>query len=97
LERPVFVARALTSFLACVEELSAVGFFNISGVTTFDKGVAVRGMKEDDRDGVNGAALGTILDGGLIAGSCGGGWGCACGRLNPGGTEGVEDRELTMS
>lgn len=69
----MFAACALTSFLACEEELSAIGFFDISGVTTLDKGVAVLGMKDDDREGVNGAALGTILEGGLIAGSCDGG------------------------
>jgi hypothetical protein len=70
LDKPVLVARALTSFLACEEELSGTGFFNMSGVTIFDRGVAVLGIKEEDREGVNGAALGTILEGGFIAGSC---------------------------
>jgi len=63
----VLVASALTSFFAWEDEPSARGFFNISGVTTFDNGVAVLGINEDDRDGVNGAALGTILEGGFIA------------------------------
>lgn len=59
--------------------------------------MAVLGIKEELLEGVKGADVGTILEGGLIGASCteGGGW--AWGSSNPGGTIGVEDREPPIS
>lgn len=80
----------------------------VSGTETLASGVAALGMKDELRDGVNGAEVGTIREVGLEGVSSrmgGGGWPCgSCmpisspggglgGGPKPGGIEGVEDRE----
>ena len=89
------VASAFTSSFACEDTASATatGIGADSGSDTLERGVAALGIKEEFLDGVNGAEVGTIREGGLIAGSCAGGIGWACGSSNPGGMVGVEDRE----
>jgi hypothetical protein len=70
----------------------------VDGIETCDKGVDARGTKAELLEGVKGAEVGTILDGGLAMGSSrvaaeGCAWRPKPGGPNPGGTVGVEERE----
>jgi hypothetical protein len=95
----VLVAKDLTSCRAWDTEASEAFELEVrgNGIDIWASGVAVRGMyaELEFRDGVNGAEVGTIRDCCLAPASSrapGGGW--ACGRLNPGGAEGVDEREI---
>ncbi len=62
----------------------------VGGTDTLVSGVLVRGMKELLREGVNGAEVGTIRDGGFgIESSTFGGSGWEWGSSKPGGIVGV--------
>lgn len=74
-DNPVVVARAFTSCFAREDGVSATSFGVASGSDTLDRGVAVLGIKEELLDGVKGADVGTILEGGLIGASSTGGEG----------------------
>jgi len=92
----VVVAKDLISSLAC--DICVSGTFEalvgVKGSATLARGVAIPGKFKGFRDGVKGAAVGAIRETVFGMGSSritGSGW--ACGNPNPGGTDGVEERE----
>jgi hypothetical protein len=101
-DRPVFVANVFKSCFAREVGVSVMEIDVLSalvvGTETFASGVGARGMKEELRDGVNGADVGIMRDCGFAVGSSritGVGW--ACGNSNPGGTEGVDDLDILLN
>jgi len=92
-DRPEFAANALTSSFAWLLEISCLDLENdptgLGGNDTWARGVAARTL-----EGVNSAEVAIIFEGGFeIDSSRTVGVGCPCVTSNPGGTDGVDDRE----